>query len=1000
MEDLASEFREDFLEAVKVLEDFSSSDGALREAMKAVRSRIDAKAYVCAPHFWADLRESLSAVERGRDERSAKSKAQQVLKQVARLEVRFWAKESTGMLRELDPESRLERMRDWVLTFDASESGDQSSGPAVLYQVLNDVSLQKDFEPSQRDSLLAAVRESLHKFPVEMQAVLERVGTLQGGGGASGALGLAAPEPAHLAGAGGARWQHAAHLRARAQGHGAPSAARADAARRSPPRSSGRGGRACRAGRHVSRLEAAVSTLKPPEEEAAEEEEVAPAHEPFDMASVDPAALERARRAVLAVLEANGGECQRHHVRTLLRQAGLEGMPISGLGTSVFFSATEVFCRRPGAPPAAPAAPARSPVPEELRRQMALLVQEAGGRLALSQMMEALQWHPHSIRHSMHGNLRKAVTQVPELFFEPKRVFSAGQARRYITALGDVEEEPPEQPADAATASAVPYIADPFAELLATIQAWLEREEGVLSQDSVLPLVKAMGFKLRSVIAALSRSVFWCHPEAECEILLRTPAGAAQHPRPLPKVYLHEQVHQKLLAHIRSMGSKAKYDKLAGALGWNARSELRKAYGTLRVVLAGLREVFFDPARIYLKRALDGLVEWPVNREGRLGPAQAEEAPPLQHWTPAADDPRAACDPAWLGVRRQVLGALMHRGGACEAEVLRPLLQPLEGVELEALLEPGSSHDLSELLLWPRDIVYCRRPEAVVEAMVDAPVTREARLALADVVRRQGPLRVEELRAALEANGTADAEALLAALPQVPELLFAPGVVLLRRVAEATAILVREDEPPPAGAAEAVPALPASEAAVEAAKTPAEPEAAAPAPASTPQFFSFSEFSPAPQGSPAAEGDGEPTEPAGGVAEQRDVQPPAKRPRLVEAEAQSTSAWTQEVPPWATAGAAVTLREGGQEGVVLRARGSTCTIRLLNGDGAGEERELATPALLPVSPRVGADVRVVAGERCGCQGKLVGLAGADGVVQIAGMSYETLPMGQLAVLAS
>jgi len=718
------------------------------------------------------------------------------------------------------------------------------------------------------------------------------------------------------------------------------------------------------------------------------------------MASVDPAALERARRAVLAVLEANGGECQRHHVRTLLRQAGLEGMPISGLGTSVFFSATEVFCRRPGAPPAAPAAPARSPVPEELRRQMALLVQEAGGRLALSQMMEALQWHPHSIRHSMHGNLRKAVTQVPELFFEPKRVFSAGQARRYITALGDVEEEPPEQPADAATASAVPYIADPFAELLATIQAWLEREEGVLSQDSVLPLVKAMGFKLRSVIAALSRSVFWCHPEAECEILLRTPAGAAQHPRPLPKVYLHEQVHQKLLAHIRSMGSKAKYDKLAGALGWNARSELRKAYGTLRVVLAGLREVFFDPARIYLKRALDGLVEWPVNREGRLGPAQAEEAPPLQHWTPAADDPRAACDPAWLGVRRQVLGALMHRGGACEAEVLRPLLQPLEGVELEALLEPGSSHDLSELLLWPRDIVYCRRPEAVVEAMVDAPVTREARLALADVVRRQGPLRVEELRAALEANGTADAEALLAALPQVPELLFAPGVVLLRRVAEATAILVREDEPPPAGAAEAVPALPASEAAVEAAKTPAEPEAAAPAPASTPQFFSFSEFSPAPQGSPAAEGDGEPTEPAGGVAEQRDVQPPAKRPRLVEAEAQSTSAWTQEVPPWATAGAAVTLREGGQEGVVLRARGSTCTIRLLNGDGAGEERELATPALLPVSPRVGADVRVVAGERCGCQGKLVGLAGADGVVQIAGMSYETLPMGQLAVLAS
>lgn len=59
----------------------------------------------------------------------------------------------------------------------------------------------------------------------------------------------------------------------------------------------------------------------------------------------------------------------------------------------------------------------------------------------------------------------------------------------------------------------------------------------------MLPLVKAMGFRVRAVIAALSRDVFWSHVEAETELLLRTATGVQQHPNPLPSVYLHKQVH-------------------------------------------------------------------------------------------------------------------------------------------------------------------------------------------------------------------------------------------------------------------------------------------------------------------------------------------------------------------------------------------------------------------------------------------------------------------------
>ena len=40
MEDLANEFREDFLAAVKTLEDFSTSDVALRDALKEALSDV------------------------------------------------------------------------------------------------------------------------------------------------------------------------------------------------------------------------------------------------------------------------------------------------------------------------------------------------------------------------------------------------------------------------------------------------------------------------------------------------------------------------------------------------------------------------------------------------------------------------------------------------------------------------------------------------------------------------------------------------------------------------------------------------------------------------------------------------------------------------------------------------------------------------------------------------------------------------------------------------
>merc|ERR1719291_94111 len=121
-------------------------------------------------------------------------------------------------------------------------------------------------------------------------------------------------------------------------------------------------------------------------------------------------------------------------------------------------------------------------------------------------------------------------------------------------------------------------------------------------------------------------------------------------------------------------------------------------------------------------------------------------------------------------------------------------------------------------------------------------------------------------------------------------------------------------------------------------------------------------------------------------------------PRLGEGAAER---WGDEAPPWACEGAAVVVRGAGGEGpdaggTIVQRCGSSCVVRLARG----EEVSVPTPRLLPVAPKVGATVRVIDGDWNSCTGTLVGLAGAKGVVQIGKMSYQTLPMAQLAVLAS
>lgn len=546
--------------------------------------------------------------------------------------------------------------------------------------------------------------------------------------------------------------------------------------------------------------------------------------------------------------------------------------------------------------------------------------------------------------------------------------------------------------------------------------AWLQQGGGVLSGDVVVKLIKELGFKPKAVITALSGEVFWSHPEAECEVLLRTSGGAAQHPKPLPDVYLHQIVHQDIIQRLREMGHKARLDKLAGGLGWNQKSELRKAYGMLKVVIQGLREVFYDPQRLYLKRALDGVVEWPVNREGRIGPHGASLEKPLMHWTPACDDQKAGGDPEWLNVKRQLLGTIMGHSGQCEVSVLRQLLVGYnEGsVELEALFELGP-RDLSALLFWSRDRVCGRSAEAVEAArpQMEDQVSIDVKRVLVNAVRSKGSVSLAELRVALDEANLAvkmDAGILFHAVQRIPELFFIPEVVFFRHTLRGIIDETPAEDPLADLSAEAMAAQAedraerlaadgsedvAMQALMEAAASlPEEQGATQPSTENTaPGFLSFSTFEK--------------------QAEARVVGQAPKKRRLDDPDA-GPAAWIADLPPWATEGAAVTVRNEyatavEELGVILSLTGNVASVRLLSsaadsgmaGSVLGKERAVPTSMLIPVTPKVGASVKVVSGNRSGCQGTLVGLAGtSQGVVQIGSLNYDTMPLNQLVVLAS
>lgn len=95
-----------------------------------------------------------------------------------------------------------------------------------------------------------------------------------------------------------------------------------------------------------------------------------------------------------------------------------------------------------------------------------------------------------------------------------------------------------------------------------------------------------------------------------------------------------------------------------------------------RLCTGSALQVFFDPSNLYLKTLLDGLVEWPVSPEGRIGP---RDGPPSKEEGPAAEHrcqrQRARGAPAHLSISRVCTRAFEtqeKRERGCDVALGRP----------------------------------------------------------------------------------------------------------------------------------------------------------------------------------------------------------------------------------------------------------------------------------------------------------------------------------------
>eukprot|EP00397_Hematodinium_sp_SG-2012_P015005 GEMP01015274.1.p1 GENE.GEMP01015274.1~~GEMP01015274.1.p1 ORF type:complete len:911 (+),score=205.02 GEMP01015274.1:238-2733(+) len=821
----------------------------------------------------------------------------------ASLEIEFWAKENIGMLTSCDAEFAFERIVEGIESYDASDQSDMSSNPRVIFLTLVDSALLAMLEDSQKTAIRETLVKYASRFPLDARNLWSQLKSM--------------PVPAGMI------------LPVVPQQTLLPALPAKPSIRAAPPR---KRDNKLQIGQMKTRS-VAQSTLR--KEQQPEQEEAVYVPPPIwpmeELPSVptEPHRIEKTRKIVMELVNTNNGMILREVVDRAMLQFNVQ-MPYRELSSDLWYSATDVYWRSEETRHVQ-LNTQECRLPPEMTKTIVEEVKRVR-MVPLKELVDMMDWNPGSERFAEYGPLWVQLERIYELFYAPQVVFATQSVVQFIdqTAMMrhcrelylQVQQE------------LGPMVVDPFSEMCHLLLAKLQQStDGKIHCELVNMLLKALQFKPKQLLQALKNDIFWSHPESEFDLLLRTPLGQQQHPDPLPDCYLPDYLHQQLIKEVK-YSTGCKLSNLIGSLQWNRVSEHKKAYGTLRSVVIGMKELFFDPDYIYLKKSIDAIVEWPATGKGRFftdaGDAQHKRGPQETMHEIAQ---KIAVEQVELPmqVRRLVLGTIMSKSGHCPAEYLDSTIDMQFGVKVSRLFYPGE-YDMRNLLFRSTDRVFLRKmPEKRNFSIAD--VSEKVCTLVVDALRKNGSNTLEELKEILKDEMTGHAMSdtvILKIVSKIPEAFFEPEEIYLlftlgniietEHVEEHLGPFLRS-------------------------QNEEEPAAKRPRVEAKPTVSASSSTAPAPQ-------------------------------------------WGEEAPAWVSAG--VMVSNDGEVGVIVKVDGFVCTIRV--GD---TEIEVPVSVLRPVDPEVGGDVKIVDGPQRGVFGKLVGIAGSNAIVQIA-TSYETLPMRKVA----
>lgn len=526
-----------------------------------------------------------------------------------------------------------------------------------------------------------------------------------------------------------------------------------------------------------------------------------PTEEPTSEGIVhDPQRLEKTRKLVLELLQSNNGMVLRENVDRLMMQFQIH-MPFRELCPELWYSASAVYWRSEEMRHVQLNTQECHLPPEIVSTVLAEVRRER--MVPLKDLVNSLNWTPGSANFEKHGPLWVQLERLYELFYAPQVVFATSTVVQFLDQTAMMRHC--RELYIEVQRAAGPQVIDCFSEFCHLVLRNLQQsKDGRIHADRVNVFLKSLQFKPKQVLTALKKEVFWSHAESEFDVLLRTSAGQQCHPDPLPDCYLPEYLHQMLLKEVKQ-NTGCKLSNLIGAMGWNRVSEHKKAYGTLRSVVSGLKELFYDPDYLYLKKTIDTVVEWPATAKGRFfnDDQQHLEQPSETMHELAQKCAVEQVEPP-VQVRRLVFGVVMSRGGHCPAEYLDSTIDMQFGIKLSALFQDGQ-YDMRNLL-WLSDRVFLRKRATRNYSIADVSETVCSKIV--DSLREHGSRTLEELKQVIKDEMEVSDAIIRKIVSKIPEAFFEPEEVYMlfclaelietENVSDCGGVFFRKDEEPAA----------------------------------------------------------------------------------------------------------------------------------------------------------------------------------------------------------